>query len=76
MSAFADTPTETLKTWLSQALESRQQQMIGPTTASSRDRRVSFDRSKGEIDSYISSLRNEIARRESPGAGGPIVIGF
>lgn len=76
MSAYSDTPLETLRAWLTEALQARQRQMVGPTSASSKDRRVAFDRAKGDLDAYVAELRREIERRESPAAGGPITIGF
>lgn len=76
MSAYCDTPTETLRTWLAQALASRQQQMIGPSSVGGDGRSMRFERSKAELDAYISDLRNEISRREGSSTSGPIQIAF
>jgi len=76
MSIYADIPTATLRTWLFDALKARQTQLTGPSSASASDgRRVTFDRSKADLDAYIADLRRELERRGG-GPSGPIVIAF
>lgn len=76
MSQYANIPTETLQQWLQAALQSRQQQMVGPTSASSSDgRRISFERAPSDLNTYIRELSDEISRRNGRPRE-PIVIGF
>jgi hypothetical protein len=76
MSQFANIPTETLQQWLAAAMQSRQQQMVGPTSASSSDgRRIAFERSPTDLNAYILQLSDEISRRNGCPRE-PIVIGF